>query len=426
MIKCTRRSALIGSSTAACSLLAPKQVIAAAGRRDSAPIAAAETARILRRELVPDPVVVESVSLLQRGDQYFIRVRDTDGGEGIALCNPNLMNGAWPIFLTRVAPFFKGKDLRDLEQIQNDLYVWQLNYKWQGLAFWCVHAWMEFAALDLLGKRAGKSASELLGGPLRRDSGIYYASNNRGNSPEAEIAHLQKLADRAEAKALKFRLGARMSYDDASTARDVALIPLVRRHFGDAMVLYADANSSYDVPLAIRIGRMLEDHGYGFFEEPVKFDHYEELAYVSGKLKVPIAFGEQEVSMRRFRWLIENDIVQIVQPDLLFNGGLIRALRVARMAAAKGIQCVPHMSGSGLGSLYVMHFAGSCPNTTDYQEYKGKEKVPHEIVGTGKPLTVVDGRVTIPTGSGLGVAFDPDYLRTAVEMTLPGPDLDAE
>ncbi len=400
MIKCTRRSALIGSSTAAFSLLAPKQVIATPGRRDSAPIAAAETARILRRELVPDPVVVESVSLLQRGDQYFVRVRDTDGGEGIALCNPNLMNGAWPIFLTRVAPFFKGKDLRDLERIQNDLYVWQLNYKWQGLAFWCVHAWMEFAALDLLGKRAGKSASELLGGPLRRDSGIYYASSNRGNSPEAEIAHLQKLVDRAEAKALKFRLGARMRYDDA--------------------------NSSYDVPLAIRIGRMLEDHGYGFYEEPVKFDHYEELAYVSRKLKVPMAFGEQEVSMRRFRWLIENDIVQIVQPDLLFNGGLIRALRVARMAAARGIKCVPHMSGSGLGSLYVMHFAGACPNTTDYQEYKGKEMVPHEIVGTGKPLTVVDGRVAIPTGSGLGVAFDPDYLRTAVEMALPGADLNGE
>lgn len=130
--------------------------------------------------------------------------------------------------------------------------------------------------------------------------------------------------------------------------------------------------------------------------------------------------------MRRFRWLIENDIVQVVQPDLLFNGGLFRALRVARMAAVKGIKCVPHMSGSGLGSPYVMHFAGACPNTADYQEYKGKEKVQHEIVGTGKPLTVVDGRVAIPTGSRLGVAFDPDYLRTAVEMTLPGADLNGE
>lgn len=108
---------------------------------------------------------------------------------------------------------------------------------------------------------------------MRSDSGIYYASSNRGNSPEAEIAHLQKLADRAEAKALKFRLGARMGYDDASTARDIALIPLVCRHFGDDMVLCADANSSYDVPLAIRIGRMLEDYCYGFYEEPVKFDH---------------------------------------------------------------------------------------------------------------------------------------------------------
>jgi L-alanine-DL-glutamate epimerase-like enolase superfamily enzyme len=376
-------------------------------------LAAAETSPILAVERITAPAIVEDVALLRRDDQFFVRIRDRDGVEGITLCNPRLMASAWPIFLERVAPFFKGKDLRQLEDIQRDLYVWKLNYKWQGLAFWCVHAWMEFAALDLLGNKSGLPVSELLGGRVRDRTAIYYASGNRGNAPEAEIAYLQTLVAKAGAKAVKFRLGARMRHDDASTARDLALIPGVRKHFGDSMVLYADANSSYDVPLAIKIGRLLEDYSYGFYEEPVRFDHYEELCVVSKALKVPIAVGEQEVSMRRFRWLVEEDVAQILQPDLLFNGGMIRALRVARMAAVRSYPCVPHMSGGGLGSLYVTHFAGVCANTTEYQEYKGEESVPHEIVGTGRPLTVKNGEVEVPKGPGLGVFFDPDYLKGA-------------
>ena len=110
-------------------------------------------------------------------------------------------------------------------------------------------------------------------GTLRRDVPVYYASGNRGNTPEAEVAYLQKLVGDSGTKAIKFRLGGRMNRnEDSLPGRTEALIPLVRKTFGDALTLYADANSSYDAAEGIRIGRIMQDYGYGFYEEPCEFD----------------------------------------------------------------------------------------------------------------------------------------------------------
>ena len=219
------------------------------------------------------------------------------------------------------------------------------------------------------------------------------------------------------AKAIKFRLGARMRYDEASTRRDHALIPLTRRTFGDAMTIYADANGSYDVPMAIRIGRMMEAHNFRFFEEPTPFDYYDETKRIADALRIPIAGGEQESSLRRFRSMIETGCVQIVQPDLLYFGGLLRSLRVARMAAAAGIECTPHMSGGGLGYLYIAHFASCVPNCGPHQEYKGEDDTMPVACDTS-PLKSIDGMMKIPTGPGLGVTFDPDFLKAARPVSV--------
>ncbi len=144
--------------------------------------------------------------------------------------------------------------------------------------------------------------------------------------------------------------------------RTERMIPLIRKTFGDQMALYADANGFYSVEEAIRVGKLLEEYRYGFFEEPVMFDWHEETKQVADALSLPIALGEQEYSLHGFRWLIANDAVQIVQPDNYYFGGMIRSMQVARMAAAFGKSCTPHMSGGGLGFLYMMHFVSVLPN----------------------------------------------------------------
>jgi len=81
------------------------------------------------------------------------------------------------------------------------------------------------------------------------------------------------------------------------------------------------------------------------------------------------------------------------------------------MAREAGIDIVPHISGSGLGSLYMAHFASVVPNTTEYQEYKGDpDKVPYEVTGQGGRFRAVDGRLAVPMTPGFGITFDPDYL----------------
>src|SRR4029434_1095016 len=122
--------------------------------------------------------------------------------------------------------------------------------------FWVSVAAVEIAALDMLGKIANKPIGELFGGGGRKEIAVYRASGNRGSSPEEEIEYLKKIVAETGAKAIKFRLGARMRYDDASTKRDLTMIPLTRKIFGDKMTIYADANGSYDVPMAIRIGKL--------------------------------------------------------------------------------------------------------------------------------------------------------------------------
>ena len=139
------------------------------------------------------------------------------------------------------------------------------------------------------------------------------------------------------------------------------------------------------------------------------FDWHEETRQVAEALSLPIALGEQEYSLHGFRWLIGNDAVQIVQPDNYYFGGMIRSLKVARMAEVFGKQCTPHMSGGGLGFLYMMHFVSVLGNATPHHEFKGLGTSMRFECKTS-PLKVVDGNIRVPTGPGLGVDLDPAYV----------------
>lgn len=371
---------------------------------------------VLDKALLTTPVMIESIEIFQSGKHYFIKASANDGAVGISVNNPKYVKNIYPIILNRIVPHFLKEDARDLDRLIDKVYMSELNYKWQGLAFWVGVAYVELAILDLLGRVAQVPIGKLLGGRVRDKTAIYYASGRRGNSPQEEMDHLLGLIERSGAKAVKYRLGARMTYNDASTKRDKALIPLVRKTLGDDATIYTDANGSYDVTMGIEIGKLLEEYNTDFYEEPCRFDHYEETRAVADALNIPVAGGEEETSMRQFMWLMDHDILSIVQPDLLFFGGLIRSIKVARMAASIGIDCTPHISGSALGFLYMMQFASCVPNIGPYQEFKGNsDKVP--VTSETSTLQPKDGIIQIPKEPGLGVKFDPDFIDKAKKIT---------
>jgi L-alanine-DL-glutamate epimerase-like enolase superfamily enzyme len=365
---------------------------------------------VLKKDLFPRPIIIDTLELLRYKNSFLCRVRSKDGATGMSVGNNDQLRSLYSIFVTRLQPFFIGKDAREIEKLIEQAYVYESNYKMQSLALWVPMATIEFAVLDMLGQLSGKSMGQLIGDIHNPKIAVYQANGERGITAELTIEHLLKEVSESKAKALKFKLGGRMSNNfEEPAGRSEKLIPLVRRTFGDKMVVYADSNGSYTADEAIRIGKILEEYKIDFYEEPVPFDWYEETKEVADALKIPIAGGEQEPSLHMFRWLIANDALQIVQPDMFYFGGMIRSMKVARMAKLLEKQCTPHISGSGLGYLYMMHFVSAIPNAGPFHEFKGFN---NEMPFTCKTslLSSDDGVVTVPSGPGLGVEIDPGYI----------------
>ena len=161
----TRRQFIstIGSAGAAGPLLGAAALGAEDTPRLRQPAADARRARlteilrqpVLRKELFTSPVVIESVDLLRWENSYLCRVRSTDGAEGISVAHSD-MRRLYPIFLRNVQPFFLGKDARELDLILEKVYVYALNFRFNGISLGLPLATVEFAILDLLGRLAGR------------------------------------------------------------------------------------------------------------------------------------------------------------------------------------------------------------------------------------------------------------------------------
>lgn len=367
---------------------------------------------VFRRELFPEPVMIESLELLHYGKSYLCRVRSKDGAEGISISNSQQMESLYPIFVKRMQPFFIGKDARDLESLLEEVTVYESNYKATGLAIWVPLATIEFAILDMLGRMSGKPIGLLISDKIYNENiAVYQANGERYISAEETIDHLKRDVEISKAKAIKFKLGGRMSHPETPVGRSEKLIRLTREAFGDKMYISADANGSYSVAEAIPIGKLMQEYKYAFFEEPVPFDWYEETKQVADALQIPIAGGEQEPSTHNFRWLIANNGLAITQQDMFYFGGMVRCMQVARMAAAMGKKTIPHISSTGLGYVYMMHFISAIPNSGPYHEFKEfNNSLPFKCE-TSTLRSNADGVLKVPTGPGLGLDIDPDYIK---------------
>src|ERR1035441_7826008 len=373
----------------------------------------AAMAKVLKTSLFTSPVKIETIKLFKYKDYYFVKARSTDGAEGIAFTN-NKITYLYPLLQQQVIPFFIGKDARDLEALIDGIYRYESNYKLSGITFWSCVAWVEFSLLDMLGKIVNKPVGALLGDVIRKEIPIYTASGNRGTTPQEEVDILAKKVTETGAKAVKFKVGGRMSNNEDSLAgRTEELIKLTRKILGNNIEIQADGNGSYDVPNAIRVGKLLEEINAFMYEEPCPFDYLEETKKVADALRITVSIGEEETSLWRFRWIIENNAAKIVQPDLHYNGGMIRATRVARMAAKADKKVTIHIS-SGFGYVDMLHFASFTPNIGRFQEYKGS------VNETGgyydPPLRLTNGMINVPIGPGFGITDTSELFKEAIKI----------
>lgn len=369
---------------------------------------------VLKKDVFKEPVIIDTLELLHYDRSWLCRVRSKDGAEGMSVGH-STMSTLFPVFLRSLQSFFIGQDARELDLILERVFIYNFNFRYNGITLGLPLATIEFAILDMLGRISGKPTAELIGEIHNPEVGIYTATEFREKPLEEHFDLIKKAVAEYDTNALKVKVG----YQYAGTkdihyagvpGKTEKLIPMLREHYGDNMALYADSNGYYDVSEAIRVGRLLEKYKYKYFEEPVMFDHFEDIKAVADALTLPVANGEQDQSFVNFRWLIANDGLDIVQPDNYYFGGMIRSMKVALMAHAFGKEFIPHMSGGGLGFLYNTILVSAAPNAGEHHEFKGLDTNVIYDCPTS-PLLVIDGKIKAPTGPGMGVNFDPEFVR---------------
>ena len=227
----------------------------------------------------------------------------------------------------------------------------------------------------MLGDIVGKTAGQLIGDLVIPEVAIYLGTrlgDLRKKEPEASLELVRQDYEATEAKAIKIRAGRgdNLGHNNENAfGRTEKLIRMARQMFGDEIVLMIDGNGTHDVKEAIRIGKILEKYKYYFYEEPIPWDWYKEQKLVELALDIPMAGGAEEFGVHAFRYLIGKEVFQTVQTDLFYYAGMIRAMQVARMAEVAGLQITPHISGGGLGYVYMLQMVTVCP-AAEYHELK--------------------------------------------------------
>ncbi|WP_194776782.1 mandelate racemase/muconate lactonizing enzyme family protein [Pararhodonellum marinum] len=351
------------------------------------------------------PVIIDQIEIKEAVGQQFILIRSKEGVQGITVLNFR-MAYFLPVLQDLLQPFFMGRDARDIETILDEIAHARVVYKYSGIPLFNPLGHIEIAIMDLLGKTAGLPASTFFGKRIRHEIPMYVSSLTRETSPEEEVANLQKQLSETGAKAIKIKVGGRMSKNaDAAPGRSEQLIPLIRKILGEELTVYADANSSFDQEEGIKMAKFLEEHGVAIFEEPCYWEDYASNRKVAETLTtMKLAGGEQDTSYLRWRDIAETGVYHVLQPDLYYNGGLLRAFYVEKLAKAHGRTMAPHSPKDDPLAAPFFQFASVSPLLEGFQEFLGGKKqypdwyFPH--------FDIFNGQIKVPEGPGLGLEYD--------------------
>lgn len=344
----------------------------------------------------------------------FTRITAEDGAIGWGQCSTYNADITAQIFHRQVAPHALGAGTGDIlglvRRIEEKEHKFPGSYRCRALAG------LDTALWDMRGRREGKPVVELLGGKPGKLR-AYASSMKRDIMPEEEAARLCRLRDADGFDAFKWRVGAECGHDvDEWPGRTETVIPVVARALGDGMAKLVDGNSGFSPARAIAVGRQLEAEGISHFEEPCPYWELDETKQVTDALDLDVTGGEQDWDLATWKRMIDMRAVDVVQPDVMYMGGIARTLLVAEMAAKAGLPCTPHSANLSLVTICTMHLLGAIPNAGKYLEFsiEGADYYPWQPgLFRGDPFAVEDGKVRIPDAPGWGVEIDPAWLDRA-------------
>ena len=356
-------------------------------------------------------MIIKSIETFSNQSVGFVRVINDDGISGWGQVSTYNSDITCQILHRQVAHWILGKDITDLDD-KLDL-ISEREHKFPGSYLRRAMAGFDTAVWDLRGKIADKPVTSLLGGSPGKVR-AYASSMKRDIKPREEAERLKKLRDELGFDAFKVRAGAEVGRGrDEWPGRTEEIIPTMRRELGDDMDLLIDANSCYRPKQAIEIGKILEDNGFCHFEEPCPYWNFEETKQVTDTLDIDVTGGEQDCELSTWQRMIDMRVVDIVQPDILYLGGICRTLRVCKIAEAAGIPVTPHCANLSLVTLFTMHLLRAIPNAGKYLEFsiEGADYYPwQEGLFIESPYKIQNGHAYVSDKPGWGVDIDPGWL----------------
>lgn len=365
--------------------------------------------------------IITSLQTFTSENIAFVRVATSEGLSGWGQMSSYLADITTSVFHRQVAPWVLGQPSDNISnliaRVEDKEHKFPGSYRYRALAG------LDTALWDLYGKAANKPVVELLGGtprPLR----AYASSMRRDITPQAEARRLVRLRDTFGFTAFKWRVGAECGHDvDEWPGRTEEVIPVVSDALGDQVDKLVDGNSGFSPRRAIEVGRILEANGIGHFEEPCPYWELDQTKEVTDALSLDVTGGEQDWDLRTWREMIDNHVVDIIQPDIMYMGGLTRTLHVASMANAVGMPITPHSANLSLVTICTMHLLGAIPNAGKYLEFsiEGLDYYPwQENLFLNDPFAIANGHAQIPAEPGWGVVINPQWLASSTfkEQTL--------
>ncbi|QPF82340.1 mandelate racemase/muconate lactonizing enzyme family protein [Bradyrhizobium genosp. L] len=306
-----------------------------------------------------------------------------------------------------IAPWLIGEDPLRTDVIWRQVYSRLRDHGQKGVVIEGLSG-IDIALWDLKGKHFGVPVHRLLGGAERTEVQAYATGLYRRKSGDP-LRYLPEEAAGYVAegfRAVKLKVGFGITEDAAVTAA-------VRAAIGPDVALMVDANHAYDAVAAIRLGRMIEPHDIGWFEEPVPPEDVAGYRAVRAALTIPIAGGECEYTRLGFRDLLASRAIDIIQPDICATGGLSECKKIADMAEAFGVRINPHVWGTGIAIAASLHWLAVLPPHTPPSlapaapilEFDRTEHPIRQAV-LRQPIEHAGGLVRVPDGPGLGIEID--------------------
>ena len=344
----------------------------------------------------------------------FVRVTAEDGAFGWGQTSTYNADITAQVLHRQVVPWALGADAGDIAGLI--ALIERREHKYPGSYRCRALAGLDTALWDMAGRRAETPVASLIGGGPGRVR-AYASSMKRDITPKDEAERLTRLCAERGFTAAKWRIGAECGEDvDEWPGRTEEIIPTLARALGDGIDKLVDANSGFSVPRAIAVGRMLADNGIGHYEEPVPYWDLDATRAVTEAVEIDVTGGEQDWDMGTWKRMIALRAVDVVQPDVMYMGGLARTLQVARLAAEAGLPCTPHAANLSLVTMCTMHLLAALPNAGKYLELsiEGDDYYPWQRdLFLGQPFKVEDGAVTVPDAPGWGVEVNPAWLDRA-------------